>query len=68
MRNLVDIIDKIIEVAPDLKGVLNSVQDSTFYSAPELMGLRWRTVADILNHEAINHPKADEIAKIFSGE
>ncbi len=67
MRNLIDIIDKIVEVAPDLEGVLRSTRKSVLYSAPEMMGLRWWETEAVLNSQAAKHPKADEIAKIFSG-
>ena len=67
MRNLVDIIDQITEVAPDLKDRFSSLRSSVLYSAPEIMGLRWNKAALILNDFALDHPKKDKIAKIFSG-
>jgi hypothetical protein len=67
MRNLLDIIDQIIEVAPDLKDEFASLKKSVAYSAPELMGHRWRQAASILNKSAADHPKQNEIAKIFAG-
>ena len=67
MRNLVDIIDQITEVAPDLTDTFSSLRSSVLYSAPEIMSLRWNEAASILNDYALDHPKKDEIAKIFSG-
>ncbi len=67
MRNLINIIDQIIEVAPDLKDRFISLRSSTCYTAPELMGTRWNQAADILNSHALNHPQRERIDKIFSG-
>ena len=67
MRNLVDIIDQITKVAPDLTDRFSSLRSSVLYSAPELMTSRWNEAALILNDFALDHPKKDEIAKIFSG-
>lgn len=67
MRNLTDVIDQIVEVAPDLEKHFTSLRETIMYSAPELMGLRWNTAAEILNDVATDHPMADQIAVIFSG-
>ena len=68
MRNLYVVIGQILEVAPDLgdKG-LRSIQDSVSYAAPEMMPMWWNETAFFLNEEADNHPKSNEIAKIFGG-
>lgn len=67
MRDLVDIIDKITNLAPDLKGKFASLRSSVLYSAPEIMPERWRMAAYILNSYASEHPNKNEIQKIFSG-
>ncbi len=68
MRNLLKVIDQIIEVAPDLKDNFRSLKDSICYTAPELISDRWAQAADILNTNAWSHPKGKEIAAIFSGQ
>ena len=68
MRNIVEVIDQIIEVAPDLKDVIGSVRGSVMYAAPEMMPLWWDFVAERLNTFAHDHPKRDEIVAIFSGK
>ena len=68
MRNLYDVINQIVEVAPDLEENLNSIRESVMYSAPENMGMWWNMTAEILNEYALDHPKADKIAAIFSGK
>ena len=66
MRHLVEVIDQITDIAPDLKSNFSSLRSSVLYTAPELMGSRWDEAAMILNSHALNHPKQPEIAKIFS--
>ncbi len=68
MRDLLTIIDQIIEVAPELKDNFRSLKDSICYTAPELMSGRWAQAADILNTNAWSHPRGEEIAAIFSGQ
>lgn len=67
MRNLIDVINQIVSVAPDLEDEFRSLKSSVAYTAPEAMGLRWNQAAGILVRTAANHPKKDEIAKIFAG-
>ena len=68
MRNLGLIIDQIVRVAPDLEPDFKSLRSSVSYSAPELLPARWRQAAHILNSVALDHPKQEEIAQIFSGD
>ena len=68
MRNIVEVIDQIIEVAPDLKDALASVRGSAMYSAPERVPFWWDMAAERLNMVAHDHPKRDEIVAIFSGK
>ncbi len=68
MRDLLNIIDQIIKVAPDLKDEFDSLISSTRYSAPEVMPSRWAQAAEILTSCASDHPKSAEIATIFSGK
>ena len=67
MRNLGDVIDEIIKVAPDLEPNFSRLLSSLPYSAPELIPLRWREAKGILDAYAANHRKKTEIAKIFIG-
>jgi hypothetical protein len=68
MRALSDVLDQILEVAPDLEIHFKPLKESIMYTAPEMMYLRWHAAMEILNDEATDHPKADQIAKIFGGE
>jgi len=68
MRNLNKIIDQIVEIAPDLETCFKSLKASIGYTAPEMMAGRWSEAASILNLNAKDHPKRDEISKIFSGD
>lgn len=73
MRNLVEVIDNIIEEIPFTEGqLLDRLQDqknSICYAAPEMIGFWWNQVADTLWDE-IGEPTLDwqiKVAKIFSG-
>lgn len=68
MRDLAEIIDKIVKVAPDLGPLFVSLRESTMYTPPGMLPERWRQAADILNGHAGEHPKKDEIRKIFNDE
>jgi len=68
MRNLNEIIDAIVKVAPDLENVFASVKSSVATAAPELMYLHWNRAAEILTDHAHDHPERDKIAAIFSGQ
>lgn len=67
MRNLINIIDQIVVVAPDLKDKFASLRESTLYTAPELMVEKWDEAAVILNQFALEHPKRDDIIGVFNG-
>lgn len=68
MRNLSTVIDSIIAIAPELEPHFDSLKKSIQYAAPEMMYMWWNDAAFILLHnEADNHPKAKDIAAIFSG-
>lgn len=68
MRNIVEIIDQITDVAPDLQWCLKGARSSAMYSSPELMAHQWRNVADLLETHALEHPKREQIAAIFAGK
>ena len=68
MRNLIEVIDKIIEVAPELEPHFRSLKSSVCYSSPEVMIFRWDEAAYILNTYALKHERKYEIAAIFSGQ
>lgn len=66
-RNLVTVIDQLKACAPDLAENLERVKNNIRYTAPEIMADRWLECAEVLNASAQDHPKADELHKIFSG-
>ena len=66
-RNLVEVIDEIVAVAPDLQEALASTRSSAEFTAPEMMARVWGQTATVLNRVALNHPKNAEIQKIFAG-
>ena len=68
MRNLVTVIDQILNVAPELEEHFNPLKESSMYAAPEMQPMWWNMVASALNEYAIDHPQADKIAVIFSGD
>lgn len=67
-RNIGKVIDDILEIAPDLTPNFRSLTSSIRYSPPELINHLWIEAASILNSCALDHPKRDEISKIFGGE
>jgi hypothetical protein len=67
MRQLHEVLDKILEVAPDLKDRLASTRQSCVYQPPEAQPELWSRAALILNQCAVEHPKAEEIKAIFNG-
>lgn len=48
MRDLITIIDKMLEIAPEIKDKFSSLRESVKYTAPEKMILRWRECTEIL--------------------
>lgn len=68
MRNLHEVLDQIIAVAPDLEPALKSTRQSCVYQPPECQPELWDRAAVILNHHASEHPKRDELVAIFSGD
>ena len=67
MRNLHEVLDQIVAVAPDLKDVLAGTRQSCVYQPPECHPELWDRAAVILNHHSSEHPKRDELMAIFSG-
>lgn len=67
MRDLTKILNQIIEIEPSLGKEFKSLKDSIKYTAPELMYLRWNIAAEILENNVSEHPRREEIGKIFSG-
>jgi len=68
MRNLGQLIDSIVAVAPDLGIHFKSLRESVNYTAPEAMTMRWRQAYVILNEHASDHEHRDVIGRIFSGK
>ncbi len=67
-RSLPAILDKMFEVAPDLKEHLESTKQSSLYASPEMRPYWWQQAASILNQVAMQHEKAHELMLIFSGK
>lgn len=68
MRNLADVIDQIVEVSTneELNGKLEKIKSDIFFTAPEVMPMRWDLVSEALE-ESIPMPlKTDEHVKIIS--
>ena len=68
MRNLVDVIDAILDVAPDLQSDFADIKSSAAFMAPEMATHWWRVTMDVLNTKAVDHPKNEEIRRIFNGQ
>lgn len=67
MRNLETVIEQLVTCAPELEQHLAHVKMNIRFTAPEIMGDRWRECAAVLNGQGQDHPKADELRKIFAG-
>ena len=77
MRNLATVIEQMINVIPrdnaEFIAELESRLSSVHYSAPELMGLRWRSVAGTLSDyisqdETLWTDWQKEVVKIWMNE
>lgn len=72
MRKLEGVIDQIIAIVPadecSLLEDLARFRVTVLYTAPELMPLRWRELAVVMNAYALNKPWTSEAQRIFSGE
>lgn len=68
MRQLHEVLDQIIAIAPDLRDVLSGTRQSCVYQPPECQPELWNRAAMILNANAADHHKRDEIAAAFSGQ
>ncbi len=66
MRNLNDVLDQILEIAPEFEPEFKSLKESVLYSAPEALPMWWREGGDILSEIADGHPRAQEICDIFT--
>jgi len=68
MRKLNDVIDQILEIAPELEDKFRSLKESVMYTAPEAMQDRWWQAAAILENNTAEHEKLDELIAIFNGQ
>ena len=66
-RMLGDVLDEILQIAPDLQMTLGSLRQSVRYAAPEIHGYWWRQTAAALNQHAADHPQREKIARLFAG-
>lgn len=73
MRDIAEVIDQMLVVIPadkeSLRARLDSVKKSAFFTAPELAGNNWHSVAGILEGEIGEplEPWQKEVAAIFNG-
>lgn len=67
-RSLVDVLDRMIAVAPDLEQHLKSVKSSATFAAPEMQPYWWQQAAVVLNQVAMQHEKAAQLMNIFAGK
>lgn len=67
-RNLPEVLDRMFEVAPDLKEHLSAVKTSSQYASPEMQSHWWQQAALVLNEVGMNHPQAARLMKIFGGQ
>lgn len=67
MRKLPEVIDALLDVAPDLSRHLAPIKESAIFAAPEMQVRWWSVAAATLNEYAANHEKADELRAIFAG-
>lgn len=72
MRKLEGVIDQIIAIVPAdeclLLEDLARFRVTVLFTAPEMMPLRWRELAAIMNAYALGKPWTSEAQRIFSGE
>jgi len=67
MRNLVDVINQIIAIAPDLEIPLRGSQHRLTFNAPEMSGDEWNQVAATLRMFCgRDHSKFEEVQRIFN--
>lgn len=59
--DLLQLVDKIEEIDPDLKKYLASFRNSITFAAPEMESFWFRELIDLLTSHALDHPKQDEI-------
>lgn len=69
-RDLVELIDKLIEWAPELgPGKLEPIRSSAVFTAPEIMHLRWAEVQEILQRNITpEHPHFKRITALWNNE
>ena len=72
-RDLVDVIDRMLELIPDsehdLRKKLASVQDSAHYTPPDGMAIRWEQLLKVLWNN-LGAPVAGwqvQVARLFGG-
>lgn len=67
-RDLIEVIDAIAAVAPDIGDALRTVRDSARYTAPELSAVRWREAMEIIAELAPAHPEGERVRAIWMGD
>lgn len=67
-RDIVEVIDRVVEVVPELAGPLKPTRDSAPFTPPEWMADRWRAATEILAERVPStHPKHKDVVKIWNG-
>jgi hypothetical protein len=68
MRDLSVVMNKLEELAPELKPRFDSIRESIPYTAPEATSMLWRRAAAVLQLEVTeDHPNFTAIVKEFNG-
>ena len=68
MRNILDILDEVTEIAPGLTPHFEHIRRSAPYVAPEAIPDLWALASKVLNTWASDHPRREEIMRIWAGE
>jgi hypothetical protein len=69
MRDIIDVINEVEKVAPDLSRYFKSLKTSSLYTAPEIQIVLWNRFISLLNTYAGKHPEKLKIQEIlFGGE
>ncbi|MFA5314197.1 MAG: hypothetical protein WC375_12925 [Methanomassiliicoccales archaeon] len=66
-RNILEVMDKLEELEPELKDPFKSIRESVPYTAPEVMPTRWTQIANVLTIIIPpSHPKFTEVLELFN--
>lgn len=67
-RSLVEVIDKLVAIAPELEEALRNVRESVAYASPENATLFWALAVEIMEERAgPDHPKYAQLCAAMNG-